>query len=346
MKIMRRVVAFVLLIAVVLGVAVATNMLPTSSLAFAFDDFFGDEEEDNRPVIVLGQDAWIGARANNAVVKILLERELGYRVEIVEINDHEAMAQSLIKGDVVVMLEKWNSTMSESYRRYLNAGIIEDLGPLGVVAKSAWYVPTYVAEEYPEVTTWEGLNNPEIVELFSTPGTGSRGRLLSGNPVWNVHLEQLIDNLELNYQVVYAGSEEEQLVQIDEAYQNQEPILFYLWSPHTAHLKYDLTEVELPPYSDECYAQADAGGINCGYPEDVIIKVANPRLHQTAPDAYNLFQNFRFPSSEIKMDLLAAVDGSETMEDMEVGAHRWLAEHEDVWRAWLEEDDGEGLLDF
>ena len=45
---------------------------------------------------------------------------------------------------------------------------------------------------------------------------------------------------------MYGGSEDAELTALNTAYQKQDPILMYFWTPHWAQAKYDLTNVELP----------------------------------------------------------------------------------------------------
>jgi glycine betaine/proline transport system substrate-binding protein len=82
----------------------------------------------------------------------------------------------------------------------------------------------------------------------------------------------IIKNLGMNLQVVNAGSEQAILAALDAAYSREEPILFYFWTPHSIHAKYDLTEVKLPDYSDACYAKAKEGAVACDYPPDYAVR--------------------------------------------------------------------------
>ena len=92
--------------------------------------------------------------------------------------------------------------------------------------------------------------------------------------------------------MVFSGSEQAELAGLDSAYSRQEPYLFYFWTPHSVHAKYDLTEVELPAYSDECYAKIDAGGVDCAYPEDVLFKIASAGLKDEDPESYALLKKY------------------------------------------------------
>ena len=62
----------------------------------------------------------------------------------------------------------------------------------------------------------------------------------------------------------------------------------YWWTPQWANAKYDLVEVELPAYNEECAAIAaedpDAAvGYNCDYAEDVLYKAFSAELEEQGP---------------------------------------------------------------
>ena len=66
----------------------------------------------------------------------------------------------------------------------------------------------------------------------------------------------------------YAGSEAALLSELETAYQNEEPLLFYWYTPHWGNQKYDLTEVALPEVTEECTATASTktgDGYACDY---------------------------------------------------------------------------------
>lgn len=72
-----------------------------------------------------------------------------------------------------------------------------------------------------------------------------------GDPSWVQYDEQIISNLDLPFQVVWTGSEDALLAEVSSAYSRQEPVLFYFYSPHAIFQQFDLSQVELPAYSDE-----------------------------------------------------------------------------------------------
>jgi glycine betaine/proline transport system substrate-binding protein len=282
--------------------------------------------------ITLCENAWSGSAVNAYVAKILLEQELGKAVEIITI-DENSMWAGLASGEISACLELWPSGHQENVAEYIdNQQVVENIGPLGVIGKISWYIPTYLLDSNPELATWEGFQGAEAAQLFATAQTGDKGQFLAGDPSYVQYDEQIINNLGLDFQVVVAGSEQALLAALDSAYNRQEPILFYFWTPHSVHANYDLTAVKLPPYSEECYAKIPEGGVDCDYPEDVLFKVANAELKNTDPDAYTFLTNFNYTNDD-QISMIAKVDSGEMT--AEEAAQEWVDNNEAVWRAWL-----------
>lgn len=285
-----------------------------------------------KPVIKLAENNWTGSRININVAKILLEKELGYTVELVTIDENQQWA-ALAAGDLSASLEVWPSGHAENVAKYIDEQkTVVNAGELGVEGQIGWFIPTYLLTDHPELATWEGFKDPANAALFKTAETGDAGQFLGGDPSWVQYDEQIIKNLGLNFKVVYAGSEEAILAQLDAAYSRQDPILIYFYKPHSAFARYDLTKVELPEHTDECYAKAEQGGVDCDYPTDTLFKITWSGLEAAAPDAYKLLSSLHY-STDDQIGMIAAVDtDGKTPEE---AAQAWLDAHPDTWKAWV-----------
>jgi len=280
----------------------------------------------------LAENAWTGSSININVAKILLEEKLGYKVEIVTI-DENAQWAALGNGDLSASLEVWPSGHAANAKKYIDEQkVVENLGELGVVGKISWYVPTYVIEQHPELATIDGFKKPENAALFKTAETGEQGQFLAGDPSWVQYDQDIIKNLNLNFKVVRAGSEQAVLAAVDSAYSRKEPILFYFWTPHSIHAKYKLTAVKLPDYSAACYDKATSGSVACDYPPDTLFKIAWSGLKDKAPDAYQFLKNMKY-SNDDQIGMIAAVDTEK--KTAEQSARNWINAHEAVWKAWI-----------
>jgi glycine betaine/proline transport system substrate-binding protein len=289
--------------------------------------------------IVLVENPWTASSLNVNVAKLILEDELGYEVEIILLDESTQWAV-IGAGDAHASLEVWPSGHQQNVEQYINElEVVVDGGLLGPVGKIGWYIPTYMLEDHPELATWEGFLDEDNAALFATAETGDKGQFLAGAPGWVQYDEQIISNLGLNLEVVYAGSEEAILAAVEAAYRREDPVLFYFWTPHSVHAEYDLTEVALPEYTEECYAGTLEGNIDdiaCDYPPDELFKIFWSGLEETYPDAFTFLSNMNYTTDD-QIAMIAAVelDGL----TVEEAAEAWVEENEDLWQEWLPEEE-------
>jgi glycine betaine/proline transport system substrate-binding protein len=295
-------------------------------------DTEGDTQGDtggDKPTIVLVQNAWTASALNAEIAKQLIETNLGNPVELTSI-DENTMFNGLSSGELDAALELWPSGITEDEQKYLDDGTVVEIGELGAIGRIGWYVPDYVLEEFPELATWEGFKDPEVAKAFATAETGDNGRFLGTDPSYSQYDEAIITNLELPFQVVYSGSEAATVAELDSKVAAGEPIVMYWWAPTAAAGRYNLQKIELPPYTEECYA--DPAAVACDYPEDVLIKIASAKLAEKDPAVYAFLQNFQLTTEDQLGMLPAAELDGEPAADV---AAEWIAANEAVWSAWL-----------
>lgn len=272
---------------------------------------------------------WPGSHANANVAKIILESELGVDVDIAEI-DENVQWVGLDDGTYDAVLEVWPSGHADSIATYIeDLGTVEDLGPLGAVGQIGWFMPSYVLDDHPDMTSWEGLEGDE--EIFATAETGDSGQFLAADPSFVQFDEAIIASLGLDFEVIQSGSEAAQLTAVEAAIERSEPVLFYFYTPHWLHAQHDLTMVELPAWTEECEAMPPAER-DCGYPEDVLFKAVNAGLEERLPDVYEFLSNFTLDNADQDQITFAMdVEG----QDAEVAAQAWVDANEDLWRTWV-----------
>ncbi len=294
----------------------------------------GDSGAEDNPQINLIVNPWTASRLNAEVAKVIIEQELGNPVEIVAVNENDAMFTGMADGTLDAVLEIWPSGVTDAEQSYFDDGSVDNIGLLGTIGKIGWFVPDYVVNDHPELATWEGFADAELAKLFATAETGDQGRFLGTDPSYSQYDEQIIENLGLPMQVVFSGSEPATVAEVDARVAAGEPIVLYWWTPTAAVAKYNLVNVALPDYNDECGASAAAGdgGVDCDYPEDVLFKAASAKLKEKDPDVYAFLEAFML-TTEDQLSMLPPVeiDGDEPAEV----AAQWVADNESVWRAWL-----------
>ncbi|MFJ9582910.1 ABC transporter substrate-binding protein [Streptomyces acidicola] len=276
--------------------------------------------------VTLSVQSWVGAQANVAVAQYLLEHELGYRVDTVQVDEVPAW-DALSQGRVDAILEDWGHPDQE--QRYVDdKKTIARGGDLGVTGHIGWFVPTYFAEQHPDVTDWKNLN--KYADDLRTAESGGKGQLLDGSPSYVTNDKALVNNLDLDYQVVFAGSEAAQITQIRQFAKERKPFLTYWYTPQWLFEKVPMTEVKLPPYKEGC--DADPEKVACAYPHTPLQKYLNADFARSGGEAATLLKNFKWTTEDQNQVSLMIADQKLTPQE---AAKKWVDSHESTWRAWL-----------
>ena len=276
--------------------------------------------------VTLSIQSWVGAQANTAVVKYLLEHELGYRVDTVQVDEVPAW-DALSQGRVDAILEDWGHPEQE--QRYVtDKKTIKPGGDLGVTGHIGWFVPTYFAKQHPDVTDWRNLN--KYADQLRTPESGGKGQLMDGSPSYVTNDKALVSNLNLDYQVIFAGSEAAQITQMKQFAKEKKPFLTYWYKPQWLFEKVPMTEVKLPPYKEGC--DADAEKIKCGYPHTPLRKFLNADFEKRGGAAATLMKNFQW-NTKAQNDVSLMI--AEQKLSPEEAAAKWVKKNKQVWEKWL-----------
>ena len=274
----------------------------------------------------LAVNPWVGFEANVAVVKYVAEEELGCTVNTKDLTE-EVSWQGFASGEIDVILEDWGHPELE--KQYVDdQKVAVKVGETGNVGQIGWFVPPWMAEKYPDITDWKNLN--KYADLFKTSESGGKGQVLDGDPSFVTNDEALVKNLDLNYKVVYSGSEAALITAFRQAEQKQEPLLGYFYSPQWFLAEVPLVKVDLPAYEEGC--DADPEKVACDYPETPLTKFARTEFMDSGSPAAKLVQNFSWTNDD--QNLVAKYISEDKME-YEDAAKKWVDENQDKVDAWL-----------
>lgn len=288
------------------------------------------------PVQIIDQD-FLSASIHAEMMAQLLEK-MGGEASTLKIADINSTWPAMAKADNLVNPEAWDIFFGPQIEEYVEKErSVVQLGTLSITAEEGWYVPTYVIKGDPErgiepacpgLPDWKALN--DCAHIFASPETGGKGKYLTGPAGWIDYYgdAQRIKNLGLNYEVVAAGSEAALVAEIKRAYDRGEPLLSLMWSPHFVTQKYDLTRIEFPPYTKECWGTTFA----CGWQDPSLLKLAGnefPEKHPTAADFVS-----KFSLSDDDLGALM-VEMEESQDAADVVVKKWIDENPDVWSQWL-----------
>jgi glycine betaine/proline transport system substrate-binding protein len=261
-------------------------------------------------------------------------KEAGYNIEYVQA-DYIAQFAGLKTGDLHVAMEIWETTGREAMDEAIGTGNVVSLGETGMEAIEEWWYPAYMEERCPGLPNWEALK--ECAEAFSTPETAPLGRYLGGPVTWGGFDDERVEALELDFEVIHAGTDAALFAELEAAYQRTDPILLWIYSPHWAPAKYDGSFVEFPAYSAECYTDPSVGlnpdaAYDCGKPTGPIWKVSWAGLADKWPNAATAIENFTI-SNDAMGAMVTDVDLNGQTVEATVAA--WMAANTSTWSAWI-----------
>ena len=306
-------------------VAAAVGLLATAVAITAVSALAAGKA--SKPTIYLADNSWEGSTANDVVAQYVIQKDLGYPVNLVTIDEIPAWP-AMVQGKISAILEVWGH--SPLYAKYVtgshqvvNAGLEGPSGNIG------WYVPTYLMQQHPELKTWKGVQKDW--KLFVTPQSSPQGQFLDGSPSYVTNDQALVKTLNMNLKVVFAGTEASQLTEIESDYKAKKPVLFYWYTPQYQNAIYKFSQVQLPPFTQAC-AKLPPAEINCSYPPYPLYKVMGTQLAKSAPDVASFIKRFNWTSddqNEVSYDLAVKKMSNEQ------AAAAFVSSHQALVKSWL-----------
>ncbi|GAB6902853.1 glycine betaine ABC transporter substrate-binding protein [Kineosporia succinea] len=268
--------------------------------------------------VTLAENPWVGYSANLAVISYLARTELGCEVKVVS-EAEDASWQHLADGSVDAILENWGH--DDLKKKYIdNEKVAVEAGLTGNKGVIGWFVPPWMAEEYPDITNWQNLN--QYADLFD-------GTFLDGDPTYVTNDKALIENLGLDLTVAYTGSEEKLIAAFEKAQEKRKPMIGYFYSPQWLLSEIDLVHIKLPAYTPGCDADPDT--VRCDYQSYDLDKIQNRDFAYSGSPAAELIQRFRWGNddqNQVARDLNAGLAPDDA-------ARKWLDANQATWRSWL-----------
>jgi glycine betaine/proline transport system substrate-binding protein len=276
--------------------------------------------------VTIAINPWVGYEANAAVIGYVAEHELGCKVVFKDLKEEVAW-QGFGTGEVDAVVENWGhpdlkKKYIEEQKTAVDAGLTGNKGIIG------WYVPPWLAEKYPDITDWQNLN--KYASMFRTSESGGQGQLLDGDPSFVTNDDALVKNLNLNFKVVYAGSEPGLIQAFRQAEQQKKPLIGYFYEPQWFLSEVELVKVDLPPYKEGC--DADPEKVACDYPVYDLDKIVSKRFADSGSPAHELVKNFTWTNED--QNVVAKYIAQDKMSP-EDAAEKWVEDNPDKVKAWL-----------
>lgn len=278
---------------------------------------------------------WASAGIVTAVSKFLMEQGYGCTVQVVPSSTVPAVTSVAETGKPDIVTEIWAGTVP-AYDDLVKEGkIVTTTDVLSDGGIEGWWIPKYLADEHPELTTIEGvLANPELVggTFNNCPeGWGCRIR-------WD-NLIPLYGFDSAGIEVFNHGSGETLAASIASAYESKEPWFGYYWGPTAILGKYPMVFVDRGPVDEaawECAARPDCDDLRkTGDAPTRVVTGVTADFATREPAIKDLMSKVSFTNDQMNEVLAWQEDNSATAEEAAV---YFLTNHKDVWSTWLSDD--------
>jgi glycine betaine/proline transport system substrate-binding protein len=287
---------------------------------------------------------WVSPVIHNRIAQFILENGYGYETDTIP-GTTQPMFQGMVTGDIDVSMEIWVQQLPP-YLDAVENGEVVDLGLNFSDTPQGWYVPTYMLEGdddrgiepvAPDLRHVDDL--PEYKMLFEDDENPGMGRLYIGVPGWELteinYAKMEAYGLDEHFNGFLPGSTQALMASLVAAYEQGEPWIGHLWEPHWILAQLDMTRIEEPEYTDECWEQVYEGEVGCAYPNVEVHISANAEFAEQAPEVIEFLENYE-TSTDLTNQAMLYMEENDVSEDE--AALWFLREHEDVWSAWVDDD--------
>jgi glycine betaine/proline transport system substrate-binding protein len=335
----------------------------TADDADVADDADTDVADDTDAEVVIGGSdidepitfadyGWDSALVLNRVAQFILEEGYGYETDAVP-GETIALWEAIMRGDVEISLEIW-AEQQAGWAPALEEGTVVDHGTSFGESVQGWWVPTYVIEGdeergiepmAPDLRSVDDL--PDYVELFQDPEQPDMGRFYNCIAGWEC--QRVNDakfkyyGLDEHFTMFDPGSDAALSTSLVSAVERGDPWLGYYWGPTWIFGLVDLTMIEEPEYTEECWNEVmraaeaeDTPDQACEYPAVAVHVASRADFIENAPDIHEFLDNFGMEMDDVSEMLLYMYE--EDVDDHAVAAEWFLREREDLWTNWVPEE--------
>ncbi|MGE0845420.1 MAG: glycine betaine ABC transporter substrate-binding protein [Flavobacteriaceae bacterium] len=291
--------------------------------------------------VSIAQMNWAAAAVTTNVAKFLLEQGYGCKVNLVKSDTIPAITSVAENGEPDVVTNLWLNSAGDAYKKLESGGTMKRvanvLEPGGV---EGWWIPTYLAEEHPELKTIEGvMAHPEWVGgQFNNCPDGWGCRVVSDNLVRALKLE------DSGIKVFNHGSGETLASSMGAAVTDEKPWFGYYWGPTVPMGKYDMTRVSLGDYEEASFEKLQNPDTPdpkvSDFPAAPILTSVTADFAKSHPVETEFLSKMTFKTSTMSQ-LLAWQD--ENKASAEETAVHFIKSNTGEWSSWLSDDAREKL---
>lgn len=287
--------------------------------------------------ISIARMQWPSAELLAEIHARLLRQNYGCEVTVVP-GDMAATGSSMVStGQPAIAPELWIARIADIWNPATGSQMVRQAGmTYSESVLEGWFVPDYVVEQYPDITTIAGLQAQAAIFSGGMP----KGRFISCPADWGcsvVNRNLLKANgLDQLFDVVEPANRFELDTLIAEAVSRHEPILFYYWQPNSVLAQFAFKPVDLGAYNKDNYLclgrRACPAPLASGFPPEPVIIAVATEMFPEHPEVATYFTRAQMPVAEMNTMLQElSVDGA-TVESV---ADNFILRRPNVWRPWV-----------
>ena len=291
--------------------------------------------------IVIGVGNWPSINAAAHIMKVAIEQNLGYEVEL-QNGTNPIIFEAMDSGAMHVHPEVWLPNQQNLHDKFVKDKGSVAMNSNGVESFQGMCVDQATADAH-GITSINDLTNPDIAAIFDSDGDG-QGELWIGVPGWASTNVEKIRAKSYGYDQTFTLTAIDETVaygQLGDAIKAGKPWAGFCYTPHYVFELHDLAVLEEPAY--------DATKWNVTQPTDsanwfeessapVAWDSAYLHIHyaksleQDYPDVATLLSNMKFDTQTVSgMTFALVIDGQEPL----AYAKQWVADNEDAILRWL-----------
>lgn len=314
------------------------SMLSIAALAA----FSAHASADECGEITIADMNWNSASLIAHVDQFILNNGYGCEADLIPGDSVPTGTSMIEKGQPDVAPELWTNGIKEA----LDKGVADKR--LRYAGKSlvnggeeGFWVPNYLVEQYPEMTTIEGVI--KHAKLFEHPEDDEKFAFYSCPAGWTCQItsEHLFNAMGLDkhgFEMVDPGSGAALAGTIAKAYEREKPWFGYYWSPTPVLGKYDMVKVDFGSGTDieefrNCTTQPDCESPKVTmYPPAPVHTITTEAFANNEPLAYQYFEKRGFTNKQMS-ELLAWMEDNQA--DAEEAMYYFLESSPQVWKPWV-----------
>ena len=253
----------------------------------------GSSSAAPRVTVDAAQFSWTAAELTNRILADIAQRKPDLGVAGIKTTqlDPAAAWTGAARGDVDLLTEVAlpnQQKFADSAQNRVKI-VSETYGN----ATQGWFVPKYVVDPGGPAAGLKSVTQlNQFKDVFG-------GKLYDADPGY-VTTQQNAKRLKgygIDYEHVVAG-EAAELAQLKRAYDRKEPIVLYLYHPHSVFAQYEMVQLEEPtPYTEGCLTTGNGA---CAMPAYSANIAASNELAQQSPRFATLLNQFRIPLQEME----------------------------------------------